>query len=235
MELAPVARKWQLRKPIRFDLLSHGIKSERMPTMRKSIRVFAPVVAVFLLCAAAVDAGEVNLSWNSSAGATGYKIYSGASSRNYGTPVDVGNSNAAPFATMTNCERTYFAVTAYNSAGESGYSAEAFSWPRPQLNSVNQADVQRGQNLDLVIQGMNFESGATVQFSNPYIQVNSVNAVCQQLTVNITVGSSAAFGEVNVSVANTSGVTGTASGLIQVVGTSDLPTVENPRRTDKQP
>lgn len=70
----------------------------------------------------AVKAAEVTLQWNPVTEATGYKIYHGNASRVYGIPDDV---LAATTYTLTlGPGEYYFAVTAYNNYGESGYSEE---------------------------------------------------------------------------------------------------------------
>lgn len=51
----------------------------------------------------------------------GYKLYCGTSSRNYGTPIDVGNVTS--YAVTAGGVR-YCAVTAYDSWSESNYSNE---------------------------------------------------------------------------------------------------------------
>jgi len=194
-------------------------------------------VAGILVVAAVIApafAGDVNLSWNPSSGATGYKVHSGGSAGNYGPFVDVGNVTQATYSGMADCAATYFAVTAHNTAGDSGFSNEVSSWPRPVLSGTSDAEAQRGDQLNLVITGMNFQPGASLQFSNPDIAINSMTIdACGQITSSITVGSSAAFGPTEISVVNPNGVTGTAAGLFSVVG-DPLPNVPNLRRTDKK-
>ena len=57
----------------------------------------------------------------------GYKIYWGESSRQYTSVVDVGNNLEGAVSGLTSGRTYYFAVTAYDSAGnESGYSSEVF-------------------------------------------------------------------------------------------------------------
>ncbi len=69
---------------------------------------------------------NVILSWNQNnePDLAGYKVYIGLSSRNYGSPIDVGNHTtyiAKGFCTGT----FYFTVTAYDhSRNQSGFSNE---------------------------------------------------------------------------------------------------------------
>ena len=94
-----------------------------------SVRAFATCVVALLLALFAYPAlaGQASLAWNASASTnvTGYKVHYGMASASYATHVDVGNSLSATVPTLTPGATYYFAVTAYNSAGESGYSNEA--------------------------------------------------------------------------------------------------------------
>jgi PKD repeat protein len=72
-------------------------------------------------------AGQASLAWNASAstGVTGYKVYYGTASRSYSTHVDVQGALSTTVPNLAAGTTYYFAVTAYNAAGESGYSNEA--------------------------------------------------------------------------------------------------------------
>ena len=105
-----------------------------------SLRSTLCVAATLILAISASFAGEVILSWNPSEGATGYQIYRGTSSGQY-LATDVGNTIETTASGLADCTTWYFAVTAYNGAGESGYSSEASSWPRAVLASANPAVV----------------------------------------------------------------------------------------------
>ena len=203
-------------------------------TDREIVRFSGVLVAALVLLVSPALAGSVNLLWDPSSGATGYKVYSGSASGSYGTPSNVGNTTQTTFGSMADCRATFFAVTAFNSAGDSGFSNEIASWPRPEPTSLSPLEVEQGTTVFLAIGGNNFEPGSSVQLSNPGITVNSVTRnSCGQITANLTVSGSAAFGPVNVSVVNTNGVTGNSSVQLSVVG-SPLPGVQNLRRTDKQ-
>ena len=65
---------------------------------------------------------EVTLQWNGVAEADGYKVYYGEASRTYNTPIDAGALTT--WTLVLGPGNYYFAVTAYNSYGESGYSEE---------------------------------------------------------------------------------------------------------------
>jgi len=66
------------------------------------------------------------LAWdpNAESNLAGYKVYVGTASSVYGTPVDVGLVTTFEVINLTKGQTYYFAVTAYNSAGESGDSNE---------------------------------------------------------------------------------------------------------------
>jgi len=69
--------------------------------------------------------GKVAASWETVAGASGYKLYYGTSSGNYSNYLDVGNVTSRIVSDLTNGKIYYFAVTAYYETGaESNYSNE---------------------------------------------------------------------------------------------------------------
>lgn len=92
------------------------------------VKVPAAFFAVLLLSllVTPASAGQASLSWNPSAssGVTGYRLHYGTASRNYSTHLDVGSKFSASVPNLAAGSTYYFAVTAYNSAGESGYSNE---------------------------------------------------------------------------------------------------------------
>src|SRR5205809_747045 len=70
-------------------------------------------------------AGDVNLAWNASTGAAGYKVHFGTASGAYGTSVDVGTRTTYTVTGLA-AGTYYFAVTAYDSSGvQSGFSNES--------------------------------------------------------------------------------------------------------------
>jgi PKD repeat protein len=71
-------------------------------------------------------AGQVNLAWNASSGpVSGYKVYYGTASGSYSSNMNAGNSTTATVASLADGSTYYFAVKAYDSAGnESGFSNE---------------------------------------------------------------------------------------------------------------
>lgn len=71
--------------------------------------------------------GYVDLSWNPSSSATGYYVYWGTSQGVYPNRYNVGTATSQRINGLSNGIRYYFAVTARNTAGESGYSNEVSS------------------------------------------------------------------------------------------------------------
>ena len=85
----------------------------------------SPQQELVTLVITAPASGRATLTWAPATSVTGYKVYVGTSSHAYGAPVDVGNVTTFQIFSLRSGNTYYFAVTAYNSAGESGYSNEA--------------------------------------------------------------------------------------------------------------
>lgn len=73
--------------------------------------------------------GQVTVSWVTTPGATGYKVKYGTTAGSYSTTLDVGNVLSKTITGLTNGTTYYFAVTAYNTAGESANSNEKSATP----------------------------------------------------------------------------------------------------------
>ncbi|HWG96356.1 MAG TPA: fibronectin type III domain-containing protein, partial [Nitrospira sp.] len=68
---------------------------------------------------------SATLTWNAVTGTvSGYKVYVGEAPRLYTRTITVGNATSSTVNSLTVGRMYYFAVTAYNSAGESGPSNE---------------------------------------------------------------------------------------------------------------
>jgi len=167
-------------------------------------------------------AGDLNVSWDPSTDATGYRIHYGPSPSQYDHSFDVGNATQTNLNSLGDCMTWYFAATAYNVAGESGFSAEVTSWPRPVLGLASPNAAEQGRQLDVSISGTNFQVGTTVSFSDPAIAVNSVTvSSCTELSVNLTIGNAAGVGPVVVTAAHPNGVSGESPALFVVEAASD--------------
>lgn len=82
-----------------------------------------------LLAACSAHAADVSLMWSPGVGggATGYKIYTGTASRTYTRIDDAKGALEYTVTGLTDGKTYYFAATAYNATGESGYSNEVSS------------------------------------------------------------------------------------------------------------
>lgn len=81
-------------------------------------------LALLFLCA---HAQALTLVWDASPDATGYHVHWGTKSGQYTQRADAGNTTAL---SLEPSGHLFFAVTAYNEAGESDPSNEA-QWPEP--------------------------------------------------------------------------------------------------------
>jgi len=204
------------------------------PTFSFRLLLSSSVVVLSLGLDSAAQAGDLGFAWNPSTGATGYRLYYGATSGTYTSNVDVLGATQTSLATVPDCATQYYAVTAYNTAGQSGYSTEVASWPRPRVASTSQSTAQRGTTVALTLTGANYQAGSSVSFSTAGLTASSVSVgSCNQLTVNVSTSATAALGPASISVTSPNGVVGTATGLFSVVGIP-LPEVQNLRRTDIQ-
>ena len=101
---------------------------------------FLLTVQMLFFAITPVQAMDVTLQWNVSAGASGYKIYyttgcpgppyDGAQALEGNSPIDVGNVTEFTLHNIPG-DDCRFALTAYNSYGESGYSNEISTDPVP--------------------------------------------------------------------------------------------------------
>ena len=87
-------------------------------------RLFSLILTTILLLSifSLSYAAEVTLQWNGVAEADGYKVYYGEASRAYNPFIDAGALTT--WTLVLGPGDYYFAVTAYNNYGESGYSEE---------------------------------------------------------------------------------------------------------------
>jgi hypothetical protein len=186
--------------------------------MRRRFR-FDPILV--LIAAALVTApslaGELGVTWNPSADATGYVVHYGTSPGNYAFTVDVSATTETSIDGLEDCRTWYFAATAYNSAGDSGLSNEDSSWPRPVIDGIAPASAVQGDSLTLTFTGVNFQAGTDVSFSNPGVVVQSVTVVsCNEMSVAVSIDADAPVGSTDVETTNASGVRGSAAGLFAV-------------------
>jgi len=87
-------------------------------------KLLVSVITLFFMCffSAPAYSADVTLKWNSVAEADGYKVYYGTVSEVYNIHEDAGNQTS--YTITLDPGTYYFALTAYNVYGESGYSEE---------------------------------------------------------------------------------------------------------------
>jgi hypothetical protein len=108
-----------------------------------SLLLIAISLLILLYFIRVVYAAQVNLAWdaNSELDIAGYKVHYGTHRSGYDVSLDVGNWLSCTIGDLREDEIYYFAVTAYDTAGnESGYSNEVIS-PIPLLDiKANDSD-----------------------------------------------------------------------------------------------
>lgn len=188
---------------------------------RRTVPVGIALALLLVSAPSAAAAGTISIAWDPVADEdlAGYRVYYGTSSGNYSQSVDVGNVLETTLTGLSDCTTWYVAVKAYDAAGNlsESYSNEVSGWPRPVVSSTSPPSAEQGRTLDVVIQGSNFQSGATVKFLASGIAVNSVTVNgCSQITANVTVSASAAVGAGDVEVTNPDLVYGVGAGVFTV-------------------
>ncbi len=184
---------------------------------------WAGIALALLLVAAASSAraGTISIAWDpvTDEDLAGYRVYYGTSPGNYSQSVDVGNVLETTLTGLSDCTNWYVAVKAYDAAGNlsESYSNEVSGWPRPVVSSTSPSSAEQGRTLDVVVQGSNFQAGATVKFLAAGIAVNSVTVnSCSRITANVTVGGSATVGAGDIEVTNPDLVYGAGIGVFTV-------------------
>jgi len=136
----------------------------------------------------AANAGEINVAWDPTPGATSYHVYYGTTPGVYTGSITT-SSLSATITGLQDCASHYVAVKAVNGAGESvQFSNEVSGWPRPAVTSSGALKVMQGGQALLDVIGANFQSGATVDLNDPQIMLGSVSVLsCTHLQVLTTV------------------------------------------------
>jgi chitinase len=103
-----------------------GLSCDTPPDRRRGrVRIWSVASMLLLLGLSAADA--ITLAWNPSARAVGYRLHYGERSRAYDTTLEIGAPTQAAVGGLTPGHTYFFAVTAYDAAGESAYSNEVSS------------------------------------------------------------------------------------------------------------
>jgi hypothetical protein len=155
----------------------------------RKIKFFLPALFLLFACMRAI-AADVSLAWNPSMSTniTGYRVYVGNSSRNYGTSIQIGIQTTYTVTGLTD-GTYYFAVTAFDGNGnESDFSNEVSktigsSGLTCNINGDGSVDVLDLQALANVILGIR-------QISNSF-DLNhdgGVNVLDLQILNNVILG-----------------------------------------------
>lgn len=95
------------------------------------------IVGIFILWlsvgVAVWGSQSVALGWNGNSGVAGYVVYSGNSSGNYSSRIDVGTNTVANISNLKEGQTNYFTVTAYNVAGMESLPAGEVAYIVPGL------------------------------------------------------------------------------------------------------
>jgi len=149
----------------------------------RGIAFLTLLIAVALIPFASAEAGSVKLSWMPSASAQGYRVYFGSTSRDYMSFADVGPATQAQVDELDDCQSWFFAVTAYNSVGESGYSNEVVTWTRPRLDSVSPGSAMQGSQITLTLTGGSFPGDAELSVDRAGLMLDTPSVSCHEISV----------------------------------------------------
>jgi hypothetical protein len=159
-----------------------------MQGLIRQSRLFLLVCSIFA-CNLPVLAGDVSLAWDavSASNLAGYKVYYGAASGTYQTPLSAGTQTSYTVTSshLQPGQTYYFAVTAYDSSGnESSYSNEVSKTiPTCDINSDTSVNVLDLQRLINVILGSGASSGAF-----DLNEDGSINVLELQILCNVVLG-----------------------------------------------
>jgi len=190
-------------------------------SVRHRPRVTRIVSFVCLLASVPATAGTIGLAWDpvSDADLEGYRIYHGPSAGNYTAQIDLAAVTEHTLTGLADCTTWYVAVKAFDTSNQESeaFSNEVSGWARPTVVNVLPSSGAQGQRLDITVSGTNFQPGATVELSSPDVQVHSVTvSSCSELVADVTLGSDAVIGSVDIDVINPDQVFGTGTGVFTV-------------------
>jgi hypothetical protein len=126
--------------------MSHVLFSQFLTAKRITIWAF---IGILLWAVPDAVAFQLSLAWDKSSetNVTGYKLFYGLASGQYTSNVDVGNQTSCTVSNLTDGKTYYFAVTAYNSYGQSPYSNEVIYVSS--TTSTNHAPVAQNGTLSI--------------------------------------------------------------------------------------
>lgn len=201
---------------------SKTVETVTQSLLKRTAGILLLVMGAWVLAAQPAWAGSVTLSWDAvtDSDLAGYRLYYGTSPGNYPNNTDVGNVTTATVNNLTDCTLYYFAVKAYDQAGNlsTSYSNELSGMSKPTVALASPTSAsQNSSGITLTLTGTNFRTGAVVTFSGTGITVNSATvSSCTSISANVTIASSATTGARDISVRNTDQSVGTGTGLLAV-------------------
>jgi hypothetical protein len=192
----------------------------------RNVRVLVVVSGLLGASVAPGSAGTISVAWDGVSGATGYRLYYGASSGQYTSSLDLGSRTEATLDGVADCTTWYVAVKAYNPNGESPqFSNEVSGWPRPVVETISPSSGMQGSQFTLDIRGANLRPGATVEVEDNPGVVLAAPAVlgCDHVQVLTTVEPMAEevppakVGSFTVSVTNPDRAYGSSPGALEIL------------------
>lgn len=129
--------------------------------------ILATFVTILDVFSPSVRAGSIGLAWDPSPGASGYRVHYGLSAEELSRSADIGAETSATIEELDDCTTWYFAVSAYNTGGESEPSPPVSSWPRPVVSRVRPAvdlgrPIGQGARLSVIVEGASFRDGSLI-------------------------------------------------------------------------
>ena len=122
-----------------------------------SLFFFAFIIILKISFPTLAMAAEATLKWDPSSQATGYKLHYGLESHSYDSVVDVGQNLQHTVTNLNDSQLYYFAVSAYNDDGESGFSEEISYSPEQNKSPISNAgpDQNIGELHSVTLNGLN--------------------------------------------------------------------------------
>ena len=130
---------------------------------RKLLRTIHTAALCGAWILASAHAGELTVSWPSSTGAAGYRLFIGEQAGVYERVIDVGPDLRATVDGLDDDRPYHFAVKGYDAQGRlaPSYSPELVCMARPRVTSVEVSSVG-GRSAIVTLRGANLEAGAQV-------------------------------------------------------------------------
>jgi len=153
------------------------------------------LAALLLPTLATASGGRMEVSWDPVPGAAGYRVYVGSQPGTYNQVYAVGPATRALLEDLPDCQTSYVAVKAYNTAGESpDYSNEVSGWPQPNAADDSVPQVVQGGQFTVDLDGGSFIPGTELVFEatdidgNPLVVAESVVVpACDRIQALLTV------------------------------------------------